>query len=88
MWLVWIDAISKYGGVERVKSANGFSTVCKLTKVFSLIGNLDNIVFDIGTQFTLDEFRKFNQVNGIRHMRCAPYLLSTNEKAERFVQVF
>ena len=31
MWLVWIDAFSKYGGVERVNTANGISTVHKLT---------------------------------------------------------
>ena len=36
MWLVWIDAFNKYGGVEHVKSSNGFSTVQKLTELFSL----------------------------------------------------
>ena len=27
MWLIWIDAYSKYGGAEQVSSANGFNTV-------------------------------------------------------------
>ena len=55
MWLVWIDAFSKYGGVEHVKSANGFSTFRKLTELFILFGNPEQIVSDNGTPFTSDE---------------------------------
>ena len=88
MWLVLIDAFSKYGGVERVKSADGFSTIRKLTEVFSLFGNLEQIVSDNGTPFTAHEFGAFCISNGIRHIRSAPYHPSTNGEAERFVQVF
>ena len=88
MWLVWIDAFSKYGGVEHVKSSNGFSTVRKLTDMFSLFGNPEQIVSDNGTQFTSHEFKEFCNSNGIRHIRSAPYHPSTNGETKRFVQVF
>ena len=71
-----------------MKSANGFSTVRKLTELFSLFGNPEQIVSDSGTPFTSHEFGEFCKVNGIRHIRSAPYHPSTNGEAERFVQVF
>lgn len=56
MWLVWIDAGSKYGGVEQIKNADGVSTVKKLTSLFSFFGNPEQIVSDNGTPFTSREF--------------------------------
>ena len=88
MWLVWIDAFSKYGGVERVKSADGFNTIRKLTEVFSIFGIPTQIVSDNGTPFTSNEFGEFCNSNGIWHIRSAPYHPSTNGEADRFVQVF
>ena len=88
MWLVWIDALSKYGGVERVKSADSFSTIRKFTEVVSLFGNPEQIVSDNYTPFTSHEFGAFCTSNGIRHIRSAPYHPSTNGEAKRFVQVF
>ena len=36
MWLIWIDAYSKHGGVEQVSSANGFNTVRKFREIFAV----------------------------------------------------
>ena len=83
-----IDAFSKYGGFERVKSATGFSTVRKLNEVFLFFGNPEQIVSDNGTPFNSQEFGEFCKVNSIRHIRSAPYHPSTKGEAERFVQVF
>jgi len=88
MWLVWIDAFSKYESVERVKNANGFNTVKECSKLFSMFGNPDQIVSDNGTPFTSRKFGEFCNINGIRHIRSAPYHPSTNGEAERFVQNF
>ena len=68
--------------------ANGFSTVRKLIEVFSLVENPEQIVSDNGTPFTLHEFGEFCNINGIQHIRSAPYHPSTNGKAQRFVKVF
>ena len=88
MWLVWIDAYSKYAGVERVKSANSINTVRKLEELFSFFGNQEQIFSDNGTTFTAMEFSEFCTSNGIRHICSTPYYPATNGKAERFVQVF
>lgn len=87
MWLIWIDAHSKYGGVERVENATGDNTVKKLSSLFSFFGNREQIVSDNGTPFTSREFGEFCSANGIRHIRSAPYHPSINGEAERFVQV-
>ena len=88
MWLIWIDAYSKYGGAEQVSSANGFNTVRKLPEIFAMLGDLQQIVSDNGTPFTSRKFGKFCIKHGIRHSRSAPYHPATNGEADRFVQVF
>ena len=56
MWLVWIDAFSKYSGVEHVKSSNGMSSsiVRKVTELFYLFENPEQIVSDNYTSINLD----------------------------------
>ena len=85
---MWIDVFRKYGGVERVKPADGFNTIRKLTEVFCLFGNPTQIVSDNTTPLTSHELGEFCNFNGIRPIRSAPYHPSTNGEAERFVQVF
>ena len=88
MWLIWIDAYSKYGGAEQVSNANGVNTVRKLREIFALLGDPEQIVSDNGTPFTSREFGEFCNQYGIRHIRSASYHTATNGEAERFVQVF
>ena len=88
MWLIWIDADSKYGNAEQVSSANGFNTVRKLQKNFSMLGDSEQIKSDNGTLFTYGKFGEARSQHGIRHIRSATYHAATNGKAERFVQMF
>lgn len=39
-------------------------------------------------QFVVEQFRKFHEVNGIYHIRAAPYYPSSNGLTETGVQVF
>ncbi|KAL5515638.1 hypothetical protein EMCRGX_G000833 [Ephydatia muelleri] len=55
---------------------------------FSRFGLPEIIVTDNGSQFTSDQFKTFCDENGIRHVRVAPYHLSSNGEAERFVKTF
>ena len=41
---------------------------------------------DNGPQFISDDFALFVRMNGIKHIRCAPYHPATNGLVERFVQ--
>ena len=52
------------------------------------MGLAEQLVSDNGPQFTSDEFRRFMEMNGIRHVTDASYHPSTNGLAERLVQSF
>ena len=48
----------------------------------------EQLVSDYGPQFTSDEFAEFLRANGAKHIYCAPYHLSSNGAAERFLHTF
>ena len=85
MLLVVIDAHSKWVDVAAVTSAASSITIEKLRGVFATHGIPDVIVSDNGTVFTSDEFETFLRLNGIRHVRSAPYHPSTDDLAERTI---
>ena len=58
------------------------------SQLFAAYGLPEQIVSDNGPQFVSDEFATFVKINGIKHIRCAPYHPSSNGAAERFVQTF
>ena len=86
MFLVIVDAYSKWLEVMPVSSANSTQTVTALRQVFSTHGIPEVIVSDNGTPFTSFEFKTFTKSNGICHLTSAPYHPSTNGLAERAVQ--
>ncbi len=61
-------------------------TIEKLRSTFATHGLPKTIVSDNGPSFVSSEFKKFIQLNGIRHITSAPYHPSTNGLAERTVQ--
>ena len=61
-------------------------TIEKLRSTFATHGLPKTIVSDNGPSFMSSEFKKFIQLNGIRHITSAPYHPSTNGLAERTVQ--
>ena len=48
----------------------------------------EQVVTDIGIQFVADKFATFMKMNGVKQIRCAPYLSLSNGVVERFVQTF
>ena len=88
MFLVVIDAHSKWIEVFPMSSTTALTTVQQLRQLFSRFGLPDSIVSDNGTQFTAQEFGDFCKSNGIQHIRVSPYHPSSNGLAERAVQVF
>lgn len=86
MLLVVVDAHSKWLDVAIVTSATSSITIEKLRGMFATHGIPDIIVSDNGTAFTSEEFETFMKLNGIRHIKTAPYHPSTNGLAERAVQ--
>ena len=88
MFLILIDAHSKWLDVHMVTSAMSQVTIDKLRSTFATLGLPEVLVTDNGTTFTSADFESFCTRNGIRHLRSTPYHPATNGLAERAVQTF
>ena len=73
MFLLIVDAHSKWMDIYSVKSAASQDTIKKLQQSFSVIGLPNILVSDNGTCFTSAEFETFMKQNGIDHVRSAPF---------------
>ena len=88
MFLIVVDAHSKWLDVCPSSSSTSAQTVDILRTLFACHGLPETIVSDNGPCFTSEEFDKFCKVNGICHVRSAPYHPASNGLAERAVQTF
>ena len=86
MFLIVIDAYSKWLEVKPVTAANSSVTIEHLRNMFATHGLPKTLVTDNRTQFMSIEFESFMKKNGIRHIRWSPYHPSSNGLAERAVQ--
>jgi hypothetical protein len=87
MYLICVDAHSKWMEIFHMNSATADATINKLQELFSQ-GLPETTVSDNGPQFISDSFKQFCVRNGIVHSLSAPYDPSSNELAERAVQSF
>ena len=88
MFLIMIDAYSKWIEVHPVNTATSRVTIEKLRSTFAIHGLPMTIVSDNGSNFCSEEFEEFMTKNGIHHRRTAPYHPASNGLAERAVQTF
>ena len=88
IFLIIVDAHSKWPEVFEMKLTSAQTTIQVLRKLFASYGLPHQLVSDNGPQFVSKEFEEFMKLNGITHIRCAPYHPSSNGLAERFVQTF
>ncbi|XP_041651122.1 uncharacterized protein K02A2.6-like [Cheilinus undulatus] len=88
MFLVIVDAHSKWMDIYPMKTSTSQATIEKLRQSFSVFGLPKMLVSDNGTCFTSADFESFMKQNGIRHVRSAPFHPSSNGLAERAVQTF
>ena len=88
MFLVVIDAYSKWLDVFSVTLANSESTIDKLHIQFVTHGIPNSVVTDNATVFVSEEMKKYWKSNGIQHITSLPYHPATNGLAERAVQTF
>ena len=87
MFLVVIDAHSKWIEAFPMKSTTSQATIQRLRTLFAQFGIPNTLVSDNGPNFTSAEFAEFLKRNGITHIQTAPYHPSSNGLAERAVQV-
>ena len=88
MFLVVIDAYSKWLEVHCMKSTTSNATIEKLREIFATHGSPATLVSDNGSNFTSSEFEEFMKRNGIKHIKVAQYHPASNGLAERAVRVF
>ena len=72
MFLIVIDAHSKWIDVMPVSAANATQTIEKLRLLFATHGIPDTLVSDNGSPFVNEEMAYFTAQNGIRHIWVAP----------------
>jgi hypothetical protein len=88
MFLLIIDAHSKWLDIHMTNSCNAETTVEKLRMTFASQGLHEMVVSDNGPAFVSKEFEEFLRKNGVRHVTSAPYHPSSNGLVERAVQTF
>ena len=88
MFLVIVDAHSKWAEIIPTSSATSASSICILTSLFARFGLPEHLVSDNGPQFTSEEFSSFLRSNGVKHIFSPPYHPATNGLAERMVKTF
>ncbi|KAL7839170.1 hypothetical protein SRHO_G00258280 [Serrasalmus rhombeus] len=88
MYLVVVDAHSKWPEIHIMDSTTSSKTIQVLRGLFSRYGIPHSLESDNGLQFCSEEFSTFLKVNGVKHIRSAPYHPASNGLAERFVQTF
>jgi len=86
MYLIIVDAYSKWLNAELMREITAEKTIQKLRTVFSSHGIPKKIVTDNGPTFCSKQFTDFVNKNGIKHIFSALYQPSTNDLAERAVQ--
>lgn len=86
MFLVVVDAHSKWPEVAVMKSTSSERTIKELRSIFSCFGLPQQIVSDNGPQLVSEEFKTFMEENGILHIKSALYHPATNGLTETFVQ--
>ena len=72
MYLVLVDAYSKYLEVVKMDTTTSFATISVLREIFSRQGLPEMLVSDNGPQFISSEFQEFCAQNGIRHRTSSP----------------
>ena len=87
MFLVIIDAGSKWIEVFPVQSSTAKITIQHLKTLFAQFGLPDIITTDNGPCFVSSEFEDFLTRNGIKHWKSSSFHPSCNGLAEKAVQV-
>ena len=88
MWLLVIDAYSKWPEIHSMESTTAETTIKHLRQIFATHGLPRQIISDNGPQFVSATFQKFCEARGIQHTKTAPYSPRSNGEAERLVQTF
>ncbi|KAK2566762.1 Transposon Tf2-6 polyprotein [Acropora cervicornis] len=73
---------------QQPRNTSAGATISILRELFAKNGLPVQCVSDNGPQFRSEDFARFLRLNGVKHVRVAPYHAASNGLAERMVQSF
>ena len=88
MFLLIIDAHSKWLEVYPTAVTTSTATIALLRKSFATFGLPEVVMLDNGSNFTSDKFEAFLKKNGVKHVKMPPYHPASNRLVERAVQTY
>jgi len=88
MYLVIIDAYSKWIDIKKMCDISSESAIRALKEYISIWGLPHQIVTDNGPAFASEQFQEFLLHNAIKHTKIVPYHSASNEAAENAVRTF
>ena len=88
MWLLLIDAFSKWPEIHEMRATTAKATIDKLKHIFAAQGLPEHIISDNGPQFIANEFAQYCNSRGIAHTTTPPYHPRSNGEVERLVETF
>ncbi|XP_033760781.1 uncharacterized protein K02A2.6-like [Pecten maximus] len=88
MFLIIVDAYSKWLEVYPTKASTSAVTIDKLRECFSTHGLPEMVVSDNGPCFVSEDFAAFMSENGVVHVKTSPHHPSSNGLAKRSVRIF
>ena len=88
-YFILVDAHSRWPEIFYMpRNTTAAATITILRELFAKYGMPVHCVSDNGPQFRSEEFTRFLKMNGVKHVRVAPYHAASNGLAERMVQSF
>ena len=88
-YFILVDAHSRWPQIFYMpRSTSAASTITILRELFAKYGIPVQCVRGNGPQFRSEEFTRFLKMNGVKHVRVAPYHAASKGLAERMVQSF
>jgi len=88
-YFILVDAHSRWPGIfYMLRNTTAASMITILRELFAKYGMPVHCVSDNRPQFRSEEFTHFLKMNGVKHVRVAPYHAASNGLAERMVQSF
>ena len=81
-YLIVVDSHSKWLEVVPIRSTIASKTIHVLRGLFASHGLLEEVVSYKVPQFMAHQLKTFTEMNGIKHMRVAPYHPASNGAAE------
>ena len=86
-YLVSVDYYSKWPEIAKLDNLSSGNTIMYMKSQFSRNGIPDEVVSDNGPQFSSQEFEKFKEDYGFKHITSSPHFAQSNGQCEKIVGI-